>query len=552
MLIVEDSRCRFLTNIDPDFAKNSYDMATGKSNKVTTDYFSQAITTLLETYPELDGFGISAGDHMGSFTSASRIAWSYEAYGKAIGEYVKANPTRELTITHRGLSTSLADVYASWQPIKDLEKTTKVTFDFELKYSLAHMYNTLTPRFYGTQVDEAVAAKQPTWLTLRNDDFHYLNWGDPKFARDFISNFPMSIVRGWYMGSDVYHPTTAYWPKDPTEKGQLEIQRNWYMNMLWGRIGYNPKISDDVFKNNLKKRFTDLDQEQLFTAWSRASRPLQKITELVSGTWKLDVDWYIEGCVGAGRSYIPKPGTDNATSQQKQWKTIREMVTAIPASGSTWCSIEQTASNSCNGKKDAYTVATEMEDDANAALGIIGTWSGSAKQSKIAVNNVKQLGFLSQYYANKIRAATFWKANNLVKARESQAKAYCWWVNYSTSMDAMYDTDVFRTYDLTPNWRFADKYNLEEYNDLGGTGTPNCSELVSSARKQLPVQNGAVDLWIYNLQGKLLHVITNTSGESTTVQAKQYLKSKPGLRSGIYITVLKSKNLEVGRGKIYK
>lgn len=301
----------------------------------------------------------------------------------------------------------------------------------------------------------------------------------------------------------------------------------------------------------MKKRFSELDQEKLFTAWSRASRPLQKITELTSGTWKLDVDWYIEGCMGAGRSYVPKAGTDNSTEQQKQWKAIREMVTTSPASGSSWCSIAQTASNSCGTKKDAYTVANEMEEDANAAFDIINSWSGSQKSSKIAVNNVKQLTYLSQYYAHKIRAATFWKANNQLKARESQAKAYCWWINYSTSMDSMYETDVFRPYDMTPNWHYADKYNLEEYTDLGGTGVPKCSELVSIAPKNLKTQNAASEIWIYSLQGKLIQIVPSAPGKSPSSLARQYLANKEGLGKGIYLSIYKSQNLEVGREKMY-
>ncbi len=59
---------------------------------------------------------------------------------------------------------------------------------------------------------------------------------------------------GFYMGSDGFSPTRTFFSKSSATQGLLEIQRQWYMFMLWGRISYNPKISDDVFREQLAQR----------------------------------------------------------------------------------------------------------------------------------------------------------------------------------------------------------------------------------------------------------------------------------------------------------
>jgi len=449
----------FCWNVNPDFAKDQYSSITNsESNTTTLEYLNKSMTSLLVTYPELDGFGISAGDGMKG-TPEERISWTWKAYGKAVYDYALVNPARNFTLIHRGLSASLTTIYKYYDPLKTLSN---VKFDFSIKYCMAHMYSTLTPKWYASQMDEAVEANQKTWLTLRNDDFFYADWGDPKFVRDFIDNIPnKQIIRGFYIGADVYNPTRTYWCKDSAMNGQLEIKRNWYIHMLWGRIAYDRQISDDVFKKHMALRFPQVSSEDLFTAWAKASRPLPKITELTQAQWRLDVHWYPEACVGRN---------DGKTT----FKTIAEMMDVDIAKGSKICSIAKSASDSCGNAKSSYELADEMEADAMSALALIKPMTGGGNSGlNGAINNVKQLAYLSNYYAYKIRGATFKKAGQTANARDAMGKAYCWWMSYANLMDARYMTDKFRTYDISPNWHFADEANLKEYTDLGGIGIPD-------------------------------------------------------------------------------
>jgi len=168
--------------------------------------------------------------------------------------------------------------------------------NYSAKYAMAHMYSTTTPKWTG-DIKNISKLGMKTWLTFRNDDYFYLNWGDPQFVRDFIVGIPdKESVVGMYIGFDGYNPSRTYFCKNESLNGQLEVERRWYMEMLWGRFSYNPATSDDVFKGLLATRYPNVSAGDLFQAWALASRSLPKVTELIMGEWKLDFHWYPEGC----------------------------------------------------------------------------------------------------------------------------------------------------------------------------------------------------------------------------------------------------------------
>ena len=57
------------------------------NNTNTIGYMNQCVKALIETYPDLDGFGITAGDGM-SHSSEDNTKWTYNAIGKAVKEYL--------------------------------------------------------------------------------------------------------------------------------------------------------------------------------------------------------------------------------------------------------------------------------------------------------------------------------------------------------------------------------------------------------------------------------------------------------------------------------
>jgi hypothetical protein len=448
----------FNWNIHLEHAKEQYPALTeDPKNGVTLDYMYKSMRALLETYPELDGFGITSGDGMHG-TQEENTRWTWNAIGKAVKDFLGEHPSRKFNLIHRGVKSSVEAWNALYAPLKALPN---VTLDFSAKYAMAHMYSTPTPKWTG-DIASVARLGQKTWLTLRNDDYFYLNWGDPTFVREFIAGIPRKeSVVGMYIGIDGYNPSRTYFCKKESLNGRLEVERREYMEMLWGRLSYNPGMSDDGFKGFLARRYPKVSAGDLFEAWALASRSLPKVTELVMGEWKLDFHWYPEACwsdPGRGTGFRTIDGFANDTTTAK---------------GSSLADIAATARGECKGRKSSYAVADEMLADARKALFLIEPMkSGGDADLEVALENVRQMACLSAYYAHKVRGATYKKAGALEKAKEEMGKAYGWWMDYSRSMENSYHADSFRNLSIAPDWKFADAAVLKEYTDLGGAGIP--------------------------------------------------------------------------------
>ena len=450
-------------NIWTDGATGKYGITDDKekatTNQATIAYMRKCMTTLLETYPDLDGFGITQGEHM-SGNKADEAAFLSKTYGAGMADYARRHPERKLRFIHRWHMANFSEMKKNFAELMALPN---VTFDMSYKYSKAHMYATAVPTWMTDNEQNALRENGlKSWQTVRNDSFYFVHWGDPDFARAYLKGLPGQgdWFRGFLMGSDGFCPTKVFYSKDSVTQGILEVQRRWYMSMLWGRLAYNPATPDAVFKNYMALKFPEVSPENLFAAWSKASRGLPKATELVHGTMKLDFQWWPEGC-----------------QSHKGFVTAAQFADAIPGKGSTLCSIADSAANRCNGGKSSYALADEIEADALSALSIVNTMSAAPNtELGVAINNIKAMSYLTIYYAYKIRGATHLKANDKEKARDALGTAYCWWMKYSNLMDSMFTgMKMQRTEDL-PDWHAHDKSVLKEYTDLGGKGIPSCEE----------------------------------------------------------------------------
>lgn len=433
-------------------ATGKYGITEKADNPITKEYMYKSMIKLLETYPDLDGFGVTNGENK----SNQNFLW--ETYGKGMYDYAVANPQRKIRFIHRWHWTTLSKIKTGFNQLLSLPN---VTFDMSYKYSVAHMYSAPVPTWMAEdKADQELRTHNlKTWLTVRNDDMYYHNWGDPDFARTYVNGMigiGKDIFRGFYMGSDGYSPTRDFLSKNSVSQGILEVQRQWYMFMLWGRLTYNPNTSDDVFKNYMALKYPSVSTDNLFSAWNRASSCIPKITELVQGSWKIDLNWWLEGCTSKGG-----------------FRTIENFSNTIVAKGSNFCSISKSAADSCLGKKSSYQLADEIEADAKAALSLVKNMHADANtETGVAINNIKAMSYMTIYYAYKIRGATYLKANDKTNAKNAMGKAYSWWMNYANMMDAMYTgMGMQRVKDL-PDWHAHDQLVLQEYTDLGGIGMP--------------------------------------------------------------------------------
>lgn len=454
-------------NIFLTTAEGKHGLTHHPNNEKTKVYFKKCMIKFLETYPDLAGFGITVGERMGKLKNIEKEKWAWDTYGSGMMEYAKANPERNLVFIHRQHWGDLKNI---WTYFDQLNALPNVRFDMSFKYSEAHAHTTVTPgRWHRTKMEEGLGQYNiMSWLTVRNDDWYFLHWADPRFVRDYVNHFPEvdKYVNAFYIGPDGWVFTKEFTSKDSyyEEKNALSIQRTWYMQKLWGRISYNPSVSDDLFKNHLALRFPEVSSEKLFEAWSDASGAIRLANEQVTGEWDLDMDWYPEGWTG------------DAWKEEGRFFSIEETRGATPFKGSHLCSFTDTAKDSCGDKVSAWETADQIEKMASNALDILSTLDpGDNTELKLTLKDLIAQSNLGLYNAHKFCAVLYAEQNNIDEARNAAGMAYCYWRKYTNLMDELYKAvDLQRNLDFS-SWHDHDKDALQDYLDLGGVGEPDCS-----------------------------------------------------------------------------
>jgi hypothetical protein len=136
----------FNWNIHLEHAKDQYAALTeDPTNSTTIDYMYKSMRALLETYPELDGFGITSGDGMHG-TQEENTRWTWNAMGKAVKDYLSETPSRKFNLIHRSVKSSTESWNTIYAPLKAVPNA---NMDFSAKYAMAHMYSTTTPKWTG-------------------------------------------------------------------------------------------------------------------------------------------------------------------------------------------------------------------------------------------------------------------------------------------------------------------------------------------------------------------------------------------------------------------
>jgi len=239
-------------------ATGKYGITNDPGNTNTQTYMKACMTKFLETYPHLTGFGVTAGEKMGDIEDTDKTQWLYDTYGQGMRNYAVAHPERNLVFIHRTHQVAPSDILGLFSNLASLPN---VRLDVSAKWSQAHMHAAPVPTFFDRlpgQLD-AADAEIKTWLECRNDDFYFLTWADPQFARAYINGFGWTAggkdryVRGPLFGADGWVWTREFVSKDPffSNGTTLSIQKAWYMYKLWGRLSYNPNTPDAVFRQHL-------------------------------------------------------------------------------------------------------------------------------------------------------------------------------------------------------------------------------------------------------------------------------------------------------------
>jgi hypothetical protein len=287
----------------------------------------------------------------------SKEQWLWRAYGEGVRDALGKQPGRQVRLIHRFHQTGFDEVLREWKDYPG-------PFEFSFKYAVAHMYGMPRPPFIDPVLPH-LSPQRRTWLTVRNDCIYSFRWGDPQFARQFIQALPPAEkVAGFYMGPDGYTWGREFLTREagkmPAPEPQTVVAKQWYSFLLWGRLSYDPTLSDEHFRRLVSARFPQVDGAQLFKAWAEGSQVFPLITRFFWGGVGIDLHWFPEACLSHPKFH-------------KGYYTVRHFVEGHTEPGSGILDIlEWRAAKIAGGlgQKDQtpLTIADALDAAAEAAL----------------------------------------------------------------------------------------------------------------------------------------------------------------------------------------
>jgi hypothetical protein len=369
-----------------------YGITAAQTNLTTIDYFRKSVAQTFLTYPLLKGIGVTGGENMqklsGEFTNEK---WLWKTYGEGIRDVKKLQPGREISFIHRIHQTTVKEIEKEWADYPG-------TFDLSFKYSVAHMYSSTNPPFAKPTL-ETLPANQRLWYEVRNDDIYDFRWGDPAFARDYLLNMPGSdTLAGFLMGPDGYVWGREFTSTEPDSPRQLFIKKNNYSFMLWGRLSYDPQLSNSLFEKTLAAQFPQADAAKLFAAYSAASKIIPQINRFFWAGGGNDLGWFPEACV-------------RHPAGSKGFYTVADFAKGktMPGAGildiATYCGAM--SQQKPISEITPPQVAEALKADATEALNLLAEMpAAKEKELRLTLGDLTAMAHLGNYYAEKILGAT--------------------------------------------------------------------------------------------------------------------------------------------------
>jgi hypothetical protein len=274
-------------HISPGFGK-AHNVRDGQDSPLIRDYEKECIRELLREYPELTGMGTCPGENM-PMSAAANAEWIRDVYLDTL-----AKTGRKMPFIYR---------YWGARPKETVAMLEKAHYPGEIlldiKFNGEHMYSSTKP--HPEEMGWLTQKPKPYKLLwhLRNDCIFQLRWGDPEFASQTLTNCGGPESGGFVMGSEIEIPGADRYHTPQTvahRTWKYEFEKNWMRFAVWGRMGYDPKLSDDYWIARLSERFGPAAGKEAFLALKYASKIIPLTT---SFHWNyMNGDWYPEGNIG--------------------------------------------------------------------------------------------------------------------------------------------------------------------------------------------------------------------------------------------------------------
>ncbi len=125
-------------------------------------------------------------------------------------------------------------------------------------------------------------------------------WGNPDYVRQFVASCHLENALGFQVtpplsqkGFSQDGEVPGYWSiyrnSIKHDYYRWEYERYWFFYQLWGRLGYNPKLSDEIWLREISKRFGEKASFHILRAYKYSS----KITSYLISHHMDDPNMYI-------------------------------------------------------------------------------------------------------------------------------------------------------------------------------------------------------------------------------------------------------------------
>ncbi len=381
-------------NIFNNGTNGQYGITDEIDNPITKDYFRKSVSQMFLTYPDLAGIGLTTGENMPGSSQEEKEDWAFDTYAEGMMDVARLQPERKFTFLHRQHMTGAKAIADKFAPLGEMDN---IEFLFSFKYAKAHVFSSVNQPYCNDFVKDIEGMK--TIWTLRNDDNYHYRWGAPDFVREFIKNIPYEVSEGFYYGSDQWIWGREFLSLDPETPRQVEVAKHWYHWMIWGRLGYDPNLSNERFMAILDAHFPEVDGKTLFTAWQEASMIYPLTTGFHWGS--LDFQWYIEGCKS-------RPGP---AGNKTGFHDVNRFITLPPHPGVDYQSIpDYTAMIKSGGETDLVSpleISKRLHNHSDMALQTLEKLKAEDnKELDKTLKDIRAMAYLGKYYAHKVAGAT--------------------------------------------------------------------------------------------------------------------------------------------------
>lgn len=375
-------------------------------------YTRECVAQMLNEYPNLTGVGFTLGENMGGMSAKERDEWTVRtivAGAKDVERPVKIIYRVPLSAgKDSGGSTNKDVEIMTRQSIESLESFDG-PIETEIKFNWSHGYSSdRLIQTHGGGISDAYWNPLPqnhriNWM-VRNEDFFTLRWGQTDFVRKHIENNGQNYVGGYYIGSEGYYPALNYLDieRDTKNKTRFAFQRQWLLYMSWGRLLYDIDTKDVAFEHALEVRYGQGIGKKLLDAYKLAGNFVTFFGSYIYTTW--DFTSYAEG-------FLCPVNPVNNEVHESPFLSIEKLM-EYSVLDTNYLSIKDYAeivakrSTDMSDKKTTpLELADILEKNSFQSLEMIESITSDNPEIEEEIGDLKAWSFLSQYFANKLRAA---------------------------------------------------------------------------------------------------------------------------------------------------